>query len=387
MRAVFILMVMFSHFGFGRIVPGLIGVTFFFVISGYLITSLLLDESANTGHIRLKNFYIRRGIRLYPAMLVMVAVGAFTYTALSGPLHINDILAAIFYWANYHFYPDVAGPRGITHPYLPMWSLAVEEHFYLLFPFLVVLLHKRLRTLLWTVLALILAVTFWRYYVAIDCHAFPNGGLCALPWRIVHGTDTRIDSILYGCLLAILMRTNPQPVMRRIYNSPVIFIMGLLAALASLAIRNPLFRDTLRFTLQPLSGFLLIGCVLYGDRFGRLASLLSHPVMVRIGRWSYSLYLWHYLVLSVVSGLITKALWTPILQGDILHGRASLKVVPILFLVSFLVAWLSYTGIEQPLIGLRRRFGSHTVREQNQNSGLNQNSEKALVPVTKTAPN
>ena len=363
LRALSIVIVMLSHFGFAKIVPGLLGVTIFFVISGYLITGLLLDESARTGRIDIRSFYIRRGIRLYPAMLAMVAVGATVYMALGGALHPSDVLSAIFYWANYHVYAEAAGPRGVTHPYLAMWSLAVEEHFYLVFPFVVLLLRNRVKTLLWLIIAVIVAVTAWRFHVAAQCGAFPAAGLCAIPMRIEHGTDTRLDSILFGSLLAVLMQTPAVGRLKRAFNNPVSLVAGILLVLATIVIRNQHFRDTLRFTVQPVGFFLIVACLIYGAAFARFANLLSHRLLLKIGRWSYSLYLWHYIVMVIGSGIVAKSLWTPISDGTALHAKHSLLLVPLLFAVSFLLAWLSYIGIEQPMVALRKRFGSHATAD------------------------
>ena len=368
LRALSIIIVMLSHFGFAKLVPGLLGVTIFFVISGYLITGLLLEESQRTGRIDIRSFYIRRGIRLYPAMLVMVAVGAVVYRALDGPLHLSDVLSAIFYWANYHVYPEAAGPHGVTHPYLAMWSLAVEEHFYLVFPCVVLLLRNRRKALLWLIIAIIVAVTAWRFHVAAQCGAFPDAGLCAIPMRIEHGTDTRLDSILFGSLLAVLMQTSASDRLKRAFNIPVSFIAGILLVLGTIAIRNQHFRDTLRFTLQPMGYFLITGCLIYGATFARVTQALSHKLLLRIGRWSYSLYLWHYIVMVIGSGIVAKSLWQPIADGVALHEKQSLVLVPVLFAASFLLAWLSYIGIEQPMVALRKRFGSHATADTAMNA-------------------
>lgn len=350
-RAVSIFIVMLSHYGLGNVVPGGFGVTVFFFVSGFLITRLLLAEYARTNAINLKDFYARRALRLYPAFLVMIAVGAVVYLALGGHLTAADLFCAIFYGANYHRF--AGGPGHLLHPFTILWSLAVEEHYYLFFPFLVLAFRRSPNRLAVWITVLILAVTAWRWCV----YTF---WLSPLPMRIEHGTDTRIDSILFGSLLAVLLVTPAANIVLKCLNSIPLFSLGAALLLAALVIRNETFRSTFRFTIQNIGLFFCIGGVIYGAHFTRIQKLLSHPAMLLFGRWSYSLYLWNWMVLVVASKVLSKQLWLLIQEHTVLHSlTAGVSEMVTLTLLSMLLASASYYGIERPMVKLRRRFGSH----------------------------
>src|SRR5262245_6279726 len=127
MRAVAILLVVLSHLGLEHIVPGRLGVTLFFFISGFLITRLLIAEASKARAISIGAFYARRFLRLAPALLLMLAVVALAWTQFVGPVNGPQLLAGIFYMMNYFiiFGGLTTMPIGI------LWSLAVEEHYYL----------------------------------------------------------------------------------------------------------------------------------------------------------------------------------------------------------------------------------------------------------------
>src|SRR4029077_12459985 len=135
LRAISILIVLVSHAGYGTVVPGGLGVTIFFFLSGYLITTLLLDENKRSGRINIGKFYLRRVFRLFPPLLVTLVI-AYSLVALGlldGGISWAGVLAQLLYFANYYglfFDPGntTAAGTGI------LWSLAVEEHFYMVYP-------------------------------------------------------------------------------------------------------------------------------------------------------------------------------------------------------------------------------------------------------------
>jgi len=206
MRAVAVILVFLSHIHFTKLIPGGFGVTIFFFLSGYLITTLLAREFDKNGRIAFKAFYIRRLLRLSPPLLITLAITFALYFAgyLSGVFDPWVVLSQIFYFYNY--FALYAGPS----PYVPnfedgtlmphtvaglglLWSLAVEEHFYMIWP-LMFAAFARHRLRFPHILGLIVAILIWR---AIRVFVFGD-----VEWTIHTSTDTRFDMLLFGCLLA-----------------------------------------------------------------------------------------------------------------------------------------------------------------------------------------
>jgi peptidoglycan/LPS O-acetylase OafA/YrhL len=365
LRAVSIALVMLSHFGFGAFVPGIFGVTIFFFVSGFLITRQLLCEVGATGSLRLDMFYLRRVLRLYPALIAIVAASAIVFPALGGRMATSDVVWALFYGTNYHAMAggNQSGIPLVPHPFAILWSLAVEEHYYLAFPLIVWLFGRSQERLAVAIAILILAVTAWRFHVVGYCADHPAIGFCAVPFRIEHGTDTRVDSIFYGALLATLLGSRWSGTVLASLRSPIVFAAGAVALLASFLIRDGWFRDTLRFSVQGMGLFICVGTTLYAAFLAPIRSILARTVAILVGRWSYSLYLWHWPVFSVTGCLLPIAVWVPFL-----HGAGSLgwtvMLFPTLTAVSLALAVTSYYGIERPMVALRRRFGSHAVADR-----------------------
>jgi peptidoglycan/LPS O-acetylase OafA/YrhL len=314
-------------------------------------------------------FYLRRILRLYPALIVMVTASAILFPALGGRMAASDVVWALFYGTNYHAMAggNQSGIPFVPHPFAILWSLAVEEHYYLAFPLIVWLFGRSREKLAWAIAALILAVTAWRFHVIGYCSDHPTVGFCAVPFRIEHGTDTRVDSILYGAMLATLLGSRWSGKTLAGLRSHAVFAVGAVALLASFLIRDPWFRDGLRFSVQGMGLFICVGATLYAAALAPLRRLLAHPVAILVGRWSYSLYLWHWPVFSVCGVLLPIAVWVPFL-----HGAGSLAWTALLFptltALSLGLAVSSYYGIERPMVALRRRFGSHAVADGGQSS-------------------
>ena len=143
LRAVAILLVVLSHLDLGRIVPGAFGVTLFFFISGYLITRQLLGGMARHGRLDFKGFYLRRCLRLMPQAVTYIVAAGLVYSALGGRITAAGWAAALLYGANGYDLVAHYGPTlpGVRHPFNILWSLAIEEQFYLLWPVALVLLR------------------------------------------------------------------------------------------------------------------------------------------------------------------------------------------------------------------------------------------------------
>ncbi len=355
MRAVSILLVILSHFAV-RIAPGLLGVTVFFFISGYLITGLLLAEIDRTGRLRLHLFYIRRVLRLYPALIVMIAASVLLLPVIGGRITSLDTASALFYFVNILeiFRPLSSGLPNTPHPFGVLWSLAVEEHFYLVFPLLVLALARRRLAFVVALLALIAAVSLWRLHVASAC----TTGCTML--RVEHGTDTRIDSILYGAVLSALLASKLRATTLRLVGRSSAAIAGILLVSGTLLIRDPWFRQTLRFNVQGVGLFLIAGAILHGPALAWARTLLGHRLMILVGRYSYSLYLWHWLVLCLAMALLPGWAVAPLVGAAPTTSWFAAVFLP-LMATSFALAAASYYGVERPMLRVRRAFGSHAA--------------------------
>jgi len=348
LRAVSILLVVASHAGFGRLVPGGLGVTLFFGISGFIITRLLLAEWAAHGRIAFGAFYARRVLRLSPALLTYAACAGLAMAALGAPFVLAEWLAMLFYAANYYAlwvgFPDHSALA--PHPFSILWSLAVEEHFYLLFPAAMLLLVRR-GWFLPAMAAGCAASLAWRIMVHAQCGA--GGGpewLCGTfpAYRIHMATDTRLDAMLYGCGLAWLCRPGAMPGwVRARWPLP----LGGAMVLASLLIREETFRETARHTLQSAGIALALGPLLFAPAWGRLRALLSWAPTLLVGRMSYVLYLFHWLAVGLACAATGEAM------REAPYGAAWYAV----FLLATLIPSAAvYWGIERPVARLRRRM-------------------------------
>jgi len=354
-RALSILLVVISHAGLGNIVPGGFGVTLFFGISGFIITRLLLAEHAGTGEIDFGAFYLRRVVRLYPALLVFVALSCLTMLALGVPLRLDELASALFYGANYWrmWLGYSTGIATFPHPYDILWSLAIEEHFYMFFPLFLALALRRGHFLPWVVAAIV-ASLLWRLAILHGCApgAWWDGstGFCALGGatdRIYLGTDTRLDALLYGCLLAWLAARPPAPWVHPVLRHPATLLLAGAMILGSLLYRDPGFRDTWRYSVQSLAILLGMGAMLFSPQLGWVRSLLRLPPLLLIGRMSYVLYLTHWLALGLAS------YWTGL---EIRRTPYPLIWYVICIPLTVVSAMAFYWGVEVPVARLRRRL-------------------------------
>ncbi|WP_165978829.1 acyltransferase family protein [Antarcticimicrobium luteum] len=335
-RAVSILVVFASHVGFGDTVPGGFGVTVFFFISGFLITTLLCRETDRYGRISFRAFYARRVLRLMPPLLCAlglsylllatgIAIGGFDWTTL---------ISQIFFFFNYlYIYGQSETVLGLG----VLWSLSVEEHFYILWPLVFLVFAGPVRRLRW-IWPLILVFTLWR--------AVHYWGLGTGFEGIYYLSDTRLDSLLVGCALALLMWRDRIPVRA---GRPVVMASVLALSFAALLVsflwRDPAFRSVLRYAVQ---GLALMPIFYYAVT--RPDLWLFRPLnwgwMQRIGVYSYSIYLIHLVLIRTMDfGAFagTGMLWKVICAGGL----------------SVLYAAAIHQLVERPLLPLRRRITGH----------------------------
>jgi peptidoglycan/LPS O-acetylase OafA/YrhL len=343
LRAVSFFIVFTAHAGLERIVPGGFGVTVFFFLSGYLITTLMRIEAERTGGVSLRNFYLRRALRILPpfyiVLVIATALGEVGFLRSDVGPQPMPVAAQILHFSNYWI--AFRGWSGIAAGTGVYWSLAVEEHFYLVFP-TVFLALSRLRLTgrqkafaFWGACAIVLA---WRCALVVLMRANVD--------RTYLCSDTRVDSIAFGCALAVwnnpvLDGSGARPAGSTLWRS-LLLGAGLGVLLVTFLVRGQLFRETFRYTLQ---GMALTPVFLAAVRWPQWAVFrpLNWQPMRFIGTLSYSLYLVHQVALAAVQ------------QHSRLPGvgRALLAL-----LVSLAVAWTIYRVVERPCARLRRRLST-----------------------------
>ena len=337
-RAVSFLLVLLGHAGVPGI-PGGFSVTVFFFLSGYLITTLLRQEMDKTGRVSFRLFYLRRALRIWPSFYLVLTL-ATTLTVigfLSGRVGVADEVAQCLHYSNYWLIWH--GADFIPHGTAVYWSLAVEEHFYLILPALYLVLRRlnlsgrQQATVFLTLCILTLA---WRTVLVLHYHSVQE--------RTYLGTDTRFDSMLFGCSLAVF--NNPAldlPKRERPSILELSFLAGgVVLLLISFVIRDPAFRETLRYSIQGVGLFPIFITAIRFPRWGPYP-LLQLRVVRYVGTISFTLYLVHHVVMGALDD----------------HGVTSLSVrILATLVISLVLATASWFGIEKPCARLRRRFAS-----------------------------
>ena len=336
MRAISVLIVLFSHMALDHLIPGGFGVTVFFFLSGYLITTLMRAEHDRTGGVSLRNFWLRRALRILPPFYLVlagaVAIGiAQTPEPMSTAALTAQALHATNYWIVFRGFDELAPGTAVY------WSLAVEEHFYLLFPLLYIafrrhgLAGRSQALLLWGLCA---AVLVWRIVLI--------GALGATDDRTYHATDTRIDSILFGCALAVWH--NPAldggPARERLWKFGLL-PAALILLLVCFVYRDSFFRETFRYTLQ---GVALTGVFIAAIRFHDWLPFrfLNWRPVAFIGVLSYPLYLVHYPLIQMMDRAFPD--WPPVPR----YALAGL--------LAFIVSFAIHVVVEKPCARLRKQL-------------------------------
>jgi peptidoglycan/LPS O-acetylase OafA/YrhL len=341
MRALAVLAVFGYHAGLDWVPGGFLGVDVFFTISGFLITSLLLREFRSTDHIELGRFWLRRARRLLPAVGVLIAV-AMIVSAIAEPDKIGqirgDALASLFYFANWHFifahtsyFEQFGRPSLFTH----LWSLSVEEQFYLFWPLIFAAGMK----------------LFGRGRLLIGVLAGAAGSV-ALAWilfdpghdasRVYYGTDTHAVGLLAGVALALVWSPNE---LRKHRSGPL--VGPILDALGVIAL-GYLILSFIHVHDYDLAlwhgGYLWIAVATalllaaLAHPAARLGGMLGRPALLWLGLRSYSFYLWHWPVLAMTR---------PGVDIDLPRG----VLIPLQLLLCLILADLSYRFVELPFSG------------------------------------
>ena len=288
MRALAFLVVFVAHSMPYNILPGGFGVTIFFFLSGYLITTLLRGEAQKTSTISLKGFYMRRVLRIFPPCYLTIIVVAIL--AAAGVLYnvesYRSLVAGFLYFSNYW---NIAGWGNLPAGLGVLWSLAVEEHYYLLFPLLYAWFVRksiRRRHQAMILIGLCVLALAWRCYRAFVIHS---------SWEnIYEGTDTRFDAILFGCALAVM--ANPRfgdriDWLRKHANA--LAAGGAVVLVLTFVYRNQMFRETFRYSVQSIALMPIFFLVTLPQNH-LVSRCLEWRVLRYLGQLSYSMYLIHH---------------------------------------------------------------------------------------------
>ncbi|MBC1494002.1 acetyltransferase [Listeria welshimeri] len=339
LRALAVIAVIAYHLNFSWAKGGFIGVDIFFVLSGYLITNILLTQWEKNQTLQLKQFWLRRFRRLIPAAYVMIVVVVIFSVLFHSEILKNlrgDAIASFFYVSNWWFiFHNVSyfDSFGMPSPLKNLWSLAIEEQFYLIWPvFLLVFLRwvKNPKLLLKIVIGLGLLSAIWMTILYV-----PGTD----PSRVYYGTDTRLFDLLSGCALAFVWpfnRLSPNIPKRskaalNIAGTISILFFFLITALVS-EYQPFLYRGGLLFVA--IMGVVMIATIAHPASY--LSKIFSFKPLRWIGTRSYGIYLWHYPIITLT---------TPVLEiGQPSIWRSILQVA-----ATFIIAELSFRYIETPI--------------------------------------
>ena len=299
LRAIAVLAVIAYHLAPGIVPGGFLGVDLFFVLSGYLITSLLLHEERRSGSVSLGAFYTRRALRILPPLALAIAL-ALALGVANG----HAALAAAFFYANFTF-------RGLLAGLAHTWSLAVEEHFYFLWPLAFLVLRRHRQHALFAVVALAIAIRIIGPLLEIS------------PGWLYQVTPARADALAIGCLAALM-----QLPRRFGYSSLALVVASFF------------------FVRLEDYGLLMIGMTVFAIACatainGARGPILRSAILGYVGRRSYGLYLYHWPIFMAADELVTSDL-----------ARIAIKVG-----CPLIVTEASFWLVERPAMALKQRLG------------------------------
>jgi len=328
LRAVAILLVMADHAGVAFAKRGgAVGVTLFFVLSGFLITTLLLEERATNGRVSLRRFYWRRALRLLPALAALLAAVALlmAMSGRSGEI-LGDVIPTLFYFMNWS---TVAGnnPGLLSHT----WSLSIEEQFYLVWPVLLLGLLAVSRGRLTLIASLLAGATLLAVTLRVLLWSVPGGY-----HRAYFGTDTRMDALAIGCLVALAFSRRPIRV-------PTLGMGALIAAIPLILWTT---NDSSMATVGLAATAFVAAGLVAGAATGVGDRVLGWRPLAYVGIISYGLYLWH----------------RPVMKAFTDSGMSGVPwAVAVMFAASIGLAWVSRRFVEQPFLQLKGRYFGSTA--------------------------
>jgi len=339
LRLFAVLIVIFRHFHVSDSVPGGFGVSVFFFISGFLISRLLLAEEYRFSRpIAIRSFYIRRFIRLLPPLLLMGAVSVpVLYLLEPESFSVLQIVLSFTYFGNILGIGQLLWGWPVGYEALgPLWSLAVEEHFYLLLP-AALLVFRSFRSRVGLVVVAIAAPLVLRIVVFALFDPF-------LADRINYNfTFTRIDAIAWGVLLTLLLDSRKLRPPTTALAGHFCVIGGSVFMLASMVHWTEAYEVVWKYTFQSVAIGIFIFGTIFAPNYGWLRGVLEFRPVKHLGRISYELYLWHLPVYVLAVALIPVPFWA----------------VTASFVGTALISDIAYRLTTKRLSIVRRRFGGH----------------------------
>jgi peptidoglycan/LPS O-acetylase OafA/YrhL len=341
LRAIAVSSVILYHgqitiFGYQPFKGGFIGVDIFFVISGYLITSIILKELVTTGLFSFKYFYERRIRRILPVLLfVILASLPFAWMYLLPDSFIDfskSILYSLGFSSNFYFHysgQQYGAIDGWFKPFLHTWSLSVEEQYYILFPIVLLITFKYFRKYL-------IHILIFSFIVSLGLADWTSRNYSSASFYFLH---TRMWELLAGSILAYFEITNGYRSKNTTLNL-ILPTIGLLLIGHSILSFNDKILHPSFYTLSPIIGVCLI--IWFSDKNEIITKILSTKLFVGIGLISYSLYLWHYPIF-VFSKIINLS-----------DGKITIKLLLIILL--FALSFLTFNYIEKPFRNKKYNF-------------------------------
>lgn len=324
MRALAVVPVILFHAGFELFSGGFVGVDIFFVISGYLITTILIED-INNKRFSIINFYERRARRILPALLGVLLLTNLFYFILDANFSDQFVasvgefsLSSISFFSNYTAYKSTGyfAAKAEMLPLIHTWSLSVEEQFYLLFPLTLLMSFKLLSSRAHWLFVVIALLSFFGSILVLS--KYPNINF--------YFSGSRVWELLAGTLLAFYVSKNGQ------VKNEFFSIIGLLLILASILLFDSKTPFPGFYTIIPVIGTILV--ILCSDRELLSGKLLTSKILVGLGLISYSLYLWHQPLLAIY-------------RSSLIHPHYD-QLNPIVLLGIIMVSWLSWKFVETP---------------------------------------
>jgi|LakMenEpi03Aug12_release.lakeMendotaPanAssembly.Ray.scaffolds.fasta_scaffold13825_9 peptidoglycan/LPS O-acetylase OafA/YrhL len=339
LRAIAVLFVLLIHGSYGFFKGGWIGVDLFFVLSGFLITTLLKNDYLNNKRISILKFYIRRFLRLLPALILCIVL-AYMLNMFSVAPKLNhngfSSLAALFYFNNVI---DIKVSGNLSH----LWSLSVEEHFYLFWPLFLsyFFLRVSIKSQNWFIFSIIIAITIIKIVCLRNNFVFQKGIFVIDTHRF---TLFRIDSLLIGALVAMMSTkfNNTLKVYNKTAYDAILVVLGgvFTFLLFKLSIDNIFYKNGGFFLINILCALLIFISAKIPDHF-----ILSNKLLCWIGTRSYGIYIYHFPIFMFFE--------------DIRIASSVFNFLLITFLrvvTTLLIAGISYSYVEKPFLNLKSRF-------------------------------